>query len=87
MMMRRGGSQSPPHYLIPTSQPPGFQERLIAGLLLGSLVHIWVAGVFAVPVALYLALAKADYRLAGVLAVYYAYRAVFPTKEWAFIRR
>jgi len=45
-----------------------------------------VAGVFSVPVAVYLALAKADYRLAGFLAVYYAFRALFPAKEWAFVR-
>lgn len=71
---------------IPHTQP-GFQERLIGGLCLGSLIHIWVAGVFVVPSALYLALAKADYRLACLLGIYYAIRIVFPTKEWAFIRR
>jgi hypothetical protein len=66
---------------------PGFKERLVGGLCLGSLIHIWVAGVFVVPCSLYLALAKADYRLAGLLAIYYAIRIVFPTKEWAFVRR
>jgi hypothetical protein len=53
----------------------------------GSLIHIWVAGLLVVPTALYLALANADYRLAFLLAVYYSFRILFPTKEWDFIRR
>lgn len=66
---------------------PSFQERIIAGSCLGSLIYLWVAGILAVPTALYVALAKADYRLAALLAVYYTVRIVHPTKEWAFIRR
>lgn len=65
---------------------PSVQERFLAGCCLGSLIHLWVAGILAVPTAVYLALAK-DYRLAALLAVYYTVRIVHPTKEWAFIRR
>lgn len=59
----------------------------MAGALLGSLLVLWLAGVVVVPAALYLAVSRADFRLAGLLVLYYAWRLAFPTKEWAFVRR
>lgn len=43
--------------LPPTSQPD-LKERLIGGLLLASLIHVWVFGVIVVPLATYKLLAQ-----------------------------
>lgn len=76
----------PPPYHPHRSRQPGFKERLIGGLLLASLLHVWMLGVVVIPWATYQLLAKGNTTLALVLVVYYVYRAVFPTKEWAFVR-
>ena len=43
-------------------------------------------GVISFPLTLYLLLAKGDATLLIVLLIYYSYRFIFPTKEWAFVR-
>ncbi|GAB5031861.1 diacylglycerol acyltransferase partial [Nannochloropsis oceanica] len=70
----------------PKHPPPDLKERLIGGLLLASLIHVWLFGVIVVPLAMYQLLAQGDYRIALGLLLYYAYRSVFPTKEWGIVR-
>jgi len=48
----------PPPPSTPPYLQPDFKERLIGGLLLASLIHVWVLGVIVVPLATYKLLAQ-----------------------------
>jgi hypothetical protein len=55
--------------------PPKPLERLVAGSLLLSLIVVWMAGLLVLPVTLINCL-RGEYRLLGVVAVYYSFRSV-----------